>query len=133
MVGIFSDDVNHLKCLLLTIIEELPRNLFTDLKTYLGHAKLIVTPEEFTPLMKIRRFIRKFVKVQDPSRNNEELELLEQKNLMFVDLGFPYVSDFSASSVCNLNIYIYIYIYMVVKFINKCINEFYLNSNNIWL
>ena len=89
VVGILSGYVNHLKCLLLTIIEELPRNLFTDLETYLGRDKLIVTPEEFTPQMKIRRFIGKFA----PNRNNEELELLVQKNLLFADLGFHYVSD----------------------------------------
>ena len=92
MVGIFSDDVNHLKCLLLTIIEELPRNLFTDLKAYLVPAELIVTPAEGTPLRKIRRYIVKSANALDPNRNNEELELLVQKNLMFVDLGFPYVS-----------------------------------------
>ena len=48
--GILSGYVNHLKCLLLTIIEELPRNLFTDLKAYLVRAKLIVGGKPIIPL-----------------------------------------------------------------------------------
>jgi hypothetical protein len=91
--GILVGHITDLKCLLLTIIEELPRNLIIDLKVFLARANLIVTPEDGTPLRKIRRFIGKFAKDQDPDRNNWELEFLVQKNIMFIDLGFHYVSD----------------------------------------
>ena len=79
--------------LIITVVEDLPQNIFIDLKEFLVRDKILNTPEEGTDLMKIRRFIQKFVIDLDPRRENENLELLLQKNFMFVDLGFVYVSD----------------------------------------
>ena len=85
--------IKYLICLVIVIIEELPHDIFIELKEYMIRDKLLITPEDGTDLMKIRRFIQKFVNDLDPSRENENLELLLQKNLMFVDLGIVYVSD----------------------------------------
>ena len=85
--------IKDIFCLIIAIIEELPKNIFTELKQYLVHNKISFTPDEGTDHMKIRRFIQKFANDIDPNRENEIFELLLQKNLMFVDLGIKYVSD----------------------------------------
>ena len=87
--------IKDLICLLFTIIEELSQNLFTELKKSIVGLpdKILITPGDGTNLIKIRRFINKFVNDLDPERTNKELELILQKNLLFVDLGFVYVSD----------------------------------------
>jgi len=87
--------IKDLICLLFTIIEELSQNSFTELKKSIVGLpdKILITPGDGTNLIKIRRFINKFGNDLDPERTNKELELILQKNLMFVDLGFVYVSD----------------------------------------
>ena len=79
--------------LYIMIIEELPHNIFIDLKESLVQNKLIMSPQEGTDLMKIRRFIQKFANDVDPNRESENMELLVHKNIMFVDLGIKYVSN----------------------------------------
>ena len=79
--------------LLISVVEDLPQNIFMELKEFLVRDKILNTPEDGTDLIKIRRFIQKFANDLDPNRENENLELLLQKNLMFVDLGFAYVSN----------------------------------------
>jgi hypothetical protein len=85
--------IKDMMCLLIAIIEDLPKNIFDLLKAYLLHDKILKTPDEGTDLMKIRKFLNKFTKDLDSNRKNENFNLLLQKNLMFVDLGFIYISD----------------------------------------
>jgi hypothetical protein len=79
-----------LKYFILTIIEEIPKEQFIILKRRLIDERLILTPSEGSQLMKVRRFITKITKA---NRDNEKLELLIQKSLIIVDLGFPYIPD----------------------------------------
>jgi hypothetical protein len=81
-----------LKVAIITVIEELPRKIFVELKAKLMKENLISTPEpgEKSLRRKYRRFINGFSKIVDPNRSNEALELLIQKNLLLIDIGYVY-------------------------------------------
>ena len=87
--AILFSRIKDIICLVIAIIEESPQNIFLELKTAVIRNKLLATSEDHTDLMKIRRFIIKFAN----DAGQTSFELLLQKNLMFVDLGFSYVSD----------------------------------------
>jgi len=79
-----------LKYFILAIIKEIPEPIFKKLKKNLKDNGLIETPEDNTPLMKIRRFINK---TKTKNSNDPEYELLVEKSIMIVELGFQYVPD----------------------------------------
>ena len=82
-----------LKIIIIVIIEILHEDMFLNLKNNLMAANLVSTPEDKTLRKKYRRFINKNVKSIDPTRSDQNLELLVQKNLLFLDLGFTYLID----------------------------------------
>ena len=81
------------KCLIINIIEELPEEIFLLLKVDLIAVKLISTPDEGTIRRKYRRFLNKYSRELYHTQSNKELELLVQKNLLLIDLGFIYFID----------------------------------------
>src|SRR5438132_5978615 len=91
--SILFTSIKYLICLVIAIIEELPYDIFKELKEYMIRHDLLIKPEIGTDFMKILRFIEKFVEDLDPKIENRRLDLLFQKNVMFVELGFVYVSD----------------------------------------
>ena len=82
-----------LKVVIIRVIEILPGDIFTNLKSELMAANLISTPEEKTLRRRYRRFINRSSKAIDPTRSNKQLEFLIQKNLLLIDLGFIYFID----------------------------------------
>jgi hypothetical protein len=80
----------NLKIAIIKVIEELPKNIFIELKIELGKKDLLSTPEVKTLRKRYRRFINGASKIIDPNRTNETLELLIQKNLLLIDLGYVY-------------------------------------------
>ena len=89
----------NLKAAVILVIEDLPSVTFIELKGLLMRASLVSTPENGTLRKKYRRFINEVPKVVDPNRSNEALELLIQKNLLLLDLGFEHLLE-------SLSIYI---------------------------
>jgi len=102
--------IKDLKCLTIAIIEEMPINVFIELKEILIMKGLLVTPEG--KWYNVRVFIEKFAKNTDPlvitttrnyfpslnknemfDKHSNDFELLVQKNLMFGEMRFLYVSD----------------------------------------
>ena len=82
-----------LKVAIIKVIEVLPRNIFMELKVKLMEEDLLSTPEEKTLRKRYRRFINGASKIIDPQRTNEALELLIQKNLLLIDLGYIYLVE----------------------------------------
>src|SRR3989442_2912412 len=80
-----------LKAAIIKVIEVLPRNIFMELKVKLMEEDLLSTPEEKTLRKRYRRFINGASEIIDPQRTNEALELLIQKNLLLIDLGYIYI------------------------------------------
>ena len=80
----------ELKAIIIKVIEELPKNIFTELKVKLMEMDLVSTPDVKTLRKKCRRFINEMSKIVDPNRSNEVLELLIQKNFLLIDLGYVY-------------------------------------------
>ena len=78
----------NLKVLIIQVIEKLPRSIFMELKVKLMGEDLVSTPEVKTLRKQYRRFINGMVKIVDPNRLNEDLELLLQKKV--INLGFAY-------------------------------------------
>ena len=102
--------IKDLKCLTIAIIEDMPVKVFAKFNNILIEQDLLIIPEEHTKLYNIRIFIEKFARNIDAyiitaTRNNHNqatshtlasehhFELLVQKNLIFGELGFLYVSD----------------------------------------
>ena len=87
------EDFTHVKDLqvvIIMVIEELFDDDFIDLKKNLMKEKLVFTPEKGT----VRRKYRKFVNnIESKMRNTNMRELLIQKNLLLIDLGFIYLSE----------------------------------------
>jgi len=90
---ILKSYIFDLKIAIIKVIEDLPRNIFIELKTELVESGLISTPEAKTLRKRYRRFINGLSKIIDPTRSNEELELLIQKNLLLIDLGYVYFME----------------------------------------
>ena len=81
---------SNLKLLIIKVIEDVPKNVFIELKAELMKQLLVTTPTEKSLRKKCRRFLNGLTKIVDPNRSNEDLELLVQKNLLLIDLGFVY-------------------------------------------
>ena len=79
-----------LKIAIIKVIEDLPKTIFIELKIELAKNDLLSTPEAKTLRKRCRRFINGMSKTVDPNRTNEALELLIQKNLLLIDLGYTY-------------------------------------------
>ena len=82
--------INGLNFLIVTVIENLPVNIFQELKRVLVGENLSQTPIQPGVLKRDRYFITKRVKVIDPTGSDDRLQLLICKNLLLIDLGFPY-------------------------------------------
>ena len=78
----------ELKAIIIKVIEELPKNIFTELKVKLMGENLLSIPDAKTLRKKYRRFINGMSKIVDPNRSNEALELAIQKNILLIDLGY---------------------------------------------
>jgi hypothetical protein len=83
----------NLKAAVILVIEDLPSDVFIELKGLLIRENLVSTPEDKTLRKKYRRFINELSRVIDPTRSNEDLELLVQKNLLLLDLGFEHLLE----------------------------------------
>ena len=90
---ILKSYVYDLKVAIVKVIEDLPRNIFMELKVKLMRENLLSTPEVKTLRRRYRRFINGAAKIIDPQRTNETLELLIQKNLLLIDLGYVYFTE----------------------------------------
>ena len=79
-----------LKVNIIKIIEVLPEDVFQELKNELKKENLFSTPEDGTQ-KRLRRFL---TKCRDQTEGpNEQLQLLLQKNLLLIDIGFVYLID----------------------------------------
>ena len=76
-----------LKAVTVLFIIKLPKDIFLILKRLLLEKKLIVTPEDNSIGKRYRKVINK---LSTSDRENEHLELLIQKNILLLDLGFVY-------------------------------------------
>ena len=99
--------IKDLKCLTIVIIEEMPLDVFIAFNDSLIQRDLLGILEG--KWHKVRDFIEKFARNIDPNivtatkiqnqatshtlNSNHHFELLVQKNLIFVELGFLYVSE----------------------------------------
>ena len=83
--------IKDLQVVIIAVIEELyDYDEFIDLKNNLMNEKLVLTPEKGT----VRRRYRKFVNGIGPKMRNTNIrELLIQKNLLLIDLGFICLSE----------------------------------------
>jgi len=81
-----------LKVNILNLIQVLPKDIFQKLKEELNKEKLFSTPERGIR-KRYRRFLIKYTNQVDPSDINEELQLLLNKNLLILDIGFVYLID----------------------------------------
>src|SRR3989441_219271 len=90
---ILKSYVYDLKVAIVKVIEDLPRNIFMELKVKLMRENLLSTSEVKTLQKRYRRFINGASKIIDPQRTNETLELLIQKNLLLIDLGYAYFTE----------------------------------------
>jgi len=81
---------SNLKVITVLLIEELPEQIFQELKVKLKEANLMEMPDGRTLGRKYRRFINRCSKSIDPTSMNKEFELLIQKNVLLIDLGFIY-------------------------------------------
>jgi len=86
----FFNYIIDLKYFILAIIKVIPESIFKKLKKNLRDNELIVPSEKNTPLMKIKQFINK---TKTKNINNPEYELLVDKSIMIVELGFQCVPD----------------------------------------
>jgi hypothetical protein len=103
-VEVFSGTLfTDLKVVIITIVETLPEEVFLDLKSQLKGADLVQTPEEKTLRRKYRRFINKSSKTINPDRTNSKLELLVQKNLLLIDVGFVYIFESLMNEILGKN------------------------------
>ena len=84
-------NIKDLQVIIIRVIEEIyDFDEFVDLKKNLMKENLLATPEKGT----VRRKYRKFVNnIESEMRNTNMRELLIQKNLLLIDLGFVYLSE----------------------------------------
>ena len=82
--------INGLNFLIVTVIENLPVNIFQELKRVLVGENLSQSPIQPGVLKRYRYFITKRANVIDPTRSDDKLQLLIYKNLLLIDLGFAY-------------------------------------------
>ena len=80
------------KVLIVQIIEDMPKNIFLELKDHLTRQQLILIPEGGSLCKRYRRIIKEFSEDIDPSKFNDELRLLIQKNKFLLDIGFIYLN-----------------------------------------
>ncbi len=93
----------NLKVQVLNMIQCLPEAFLIEFKVKLIERDLIQTPENGSIGKHYRRFINKTSKLVDPRRSNNELELLVQKNLLLLDLGFVYFIEELLKLFCTLS------------------------------
>ena len=94
--------VTNLKVQVLIMIQCLPKTFFVGFKGKLIENNLVQTPENGFIGKHYHRFINKTSKLLDPRRSNNELELLVQKNLLLLDLGFVYFIEELLKLFCTL-------------------------------
>ena len=78
----------NLKVSIIIIIENLSLEQFIALKRLLMEKNLVNTPEERTTRKRCRTDINKLSAAINPERRDANIELLVQKNLLLLDLGF---------------------------------------------
>ena len=93
----------NLKVQVLNMIQCLPETFLIQFNVKLIERDLIQTPENGSIGKLYRRFINKTSKLVDPRRSNNELELLVQKNLLLLDLGFVYFIEELLKLFCTLS------------------------------
>ena len=81
-----------LKVNIIRIIEDLPKDIFQELKEELNEEKLFSTPDRGIR-KRYRKFIIKRTEQFDSGGLNEQLQLLLYKNLLLIDIGFVYLID----------------------------------------
>ena len=74
------------------IIEDLPKDIFQELKEELSEEKLFLTPERGIR-KRYRRFLIKRTEQFDSGGLKEQLQLLLHRNLLLIDIGFVYLID----------------------------------------
>ena len=85
--------ITELKVIIIFIIEEVINEEFLIFTTALINDDLIITYDRTGFITECCRIVEKFVGFCNPDRKNLELDLLRQKNLLLINLGFMYFSD----------------------------------------
>ena len=82
-----------LKVAVIKVVEKLSKDIFIKLKEELVRNNLLSTPEVKTLRNRNRRLINDISKTVDSTRSNEILELLINKNILLISIGFIHILD----------------------------------------
>ena len=93
IASVLFSRIKDLICLIISIIEEFPSKILSELRVILMRTDLLITPALGSDIDQIRIFLTSMIGLTPLDKRTENTELLFRKSQLFLELGFIYVPE----------------------------------------